>query len=484
MIHKSIRNRFWLTYAYRSSIVRKFRSQELEKEFRLESIKQSTKAVTIFGIGVGISLMLIAVTDLMLSYAWIPWYASAAKAVVGLIVFGWVYFVRSVKNITTCIYDLLLATTNVIMIVMLSVIESISRRDGDPGFMSTALTAYCYVQTISVFSFVRSSITAGIYASVVGLAGWLLCMRLNGFSDYISITRLCTFWGMSLMLGCFLYVLNVRKDRYIFLQQKRLAKTATLQRKIIKAKKDDIAKTRFLSTLSHEIRTPMNGIENLVSLMKLRGTLDYSNPRDSILLEGLQTSSARLLNTLNDMLDFAQGGHQTQGALLLKTSTFSLHKLTADLGAVFTPLADKKSIAFTTQLAGNVECWLCGDEEKIYRLLSNLIANALKFTPTNGSITFSVANQITTTQERKAVANCHFVVSDTGIGLAATHLHKIFEPFYQVDQGDSRQYQGNGLGLAICQQIAEAVGGRIWVESELGQGAQFHFTVTLPTVVV
>jgi signal transduction histidine kinase len=218
--------------------------------------------------------------------------------------------------------------------------------------------------------------------------------------------------------------------------------------------------------------------------MRLRGKLDYSNPRDSTLLDGLQTSSARLLNTLNDMLDFAQGGHQTQGALLLKNTTFSLHKMVADLGAVFSPLAERKSIAFTTQVGGNVECWLCSDEEKIYRLLSNLISNALKFTPDKGAVMFSVTNHITTTPERNAVASCHFVVSDTGIGLAKGHLQKIFEPFYQVDQGDSRQYQGNGLGLAICQQIAEAVGGRIWVESVPDQGAQFHFTVTMPTVVV
>ena len=224
-----------------------------------------------------------------------------------------------------------------------------------------------------------------------------------------------------------------------------------------------LGKSQFLANVSHEIRTPLNAIVGLGHLL-LRAELPAPQ-RDYV---GKIHSSARiLLRTVDDVLDFSK---IEAGKLELERTSFRLDEVLEDVGSVLAVQADGKGISFVVSVGDDVPRSLIGDPLRLGQVLTNLIGNAIKFTE-KGGVTLKA--QLATRAD--AEASLRFVVEDTGIGITAPQLAKIFEPFTQADGSTTRRFGGTGLGLTICRQVVEAMGGRLEATSVPGSGSTFAF---------
>ena len=224
------------------------------------------------------------------------------------------------------------------------------------------------------------------------------------------------------------------------------------------------AKSQFLAMVSHEIRTPMNGIIGMTELT-LKGSL--TSQQKSRL--GLVKQSADcLLRLINDLLDFSK---IEAGKMELETVPLDVRDVVGDALQIRARDAAKKGLELVQRIDRGVPLNLLGDPGRVRQVVINLVGNAVKFTE-QGEIEVGV----TVDQINEQATRLHFTVRDTGIGIPQDKQQSIFESFQQADSSTTRQYGGTGLGLSISQQLVELMGGRIWVESEVGVGSVFHFT--------
>jgi two-component system sensor histidine kinase/response regulator len=243
-------------------------------------------------------------------------------------------------------------------------------------------------------------------------------------------------------------------------QQKRVLREYSSNLKQASAAKSD-----FLARMSHEIRTPINAI---IGLTKLSRKPSLSQHQQDTNLQQIEESSLTLLSVINDILDFSkiEAGH-----LHLEQTEFELDRVVEQAMRLLSLKAQEKDLELIEYIARDVPLLLKGDALRLQQVLNNLLSNAVKFTQ-RGVVSVSINKKYS-----ESGVLLEFAVKDTGIGLQEAQLDTLFDAFTQADESTTRRFGGTGLGLTICKQLVELMGGEIWAESLPGQGSTFYFTL-------
>ena len=254
---------------------------------------------------------------------------------------------------------------------------------------------------------------------------------------------------------------NITEDR------ERLVK---LNEKVEQAEEESQSKTAFLSNMSHEIRTPMNGILGMLTLARTQ----IRSPGAMMYIDKAEELSKYLLSVINDILDMSR---IEAGKLQLEEKPFSIHELADRLRNMFQKNIESKGLQFTLEIKDFTAEYLLGDEFRISQILVNFLSNAQKFT-SEGEVRLTFQQILQEDEKISFLVQVH----DTGIGMEASFINRIFRPFEQENSGVAKRYSGSGLGMAIADQMVSLMGGEIMIDSMPGKGSDFTVYLSLPKV--
>ncbi|MDR1020868.1 MAG: response regulator [Synergistaceae bacterium] len=226
------------------------------------------------------------------------------------------------------------------------------------------------------------------------------------------------------------------------------------------------AKGNFLAQMSHEMRTPMNAIIGMTSM----GKSASDSARKDYCLDKISDASAHLLGVISDILDMSK---IEANKFDLSSVSFDFERMLQKVVNVITFRVDEKRQDFKVHIDERIPRILVGDDQRVAQVITNLLSNAVKFTPDGGRIRLDAS----LVESKKGFCVIQIEVADNGIGLSEEHRTRLFRPFEQADNTTSRRFGGTGLGLAISKRIVEMMGGSIWIETELGKGSTFAFTL-------
>ena len=233
-----------------------------------------------------------------------------------------------------------------------------------------------------------------------------------------------------------------------------------------RAEQGSRAKSNFLANMSHEIRTPMNAIIGMTTIAKSSNDLE----RKDYCLERISSASVHLLGIINDILDMSK---IEENKFELSYTEFDLSAMIQEVVNIFEFRLEEKKQTLTVNMSTDLPKRILSDDQRLSQVITNLLSNAVKFTPEGGNITLSIRR---IEEKDRDFCTLEVTVRDTGIGIPKEQQNKLFASFVQIDSSIGRRFGGTGLGLAISKRIVELMEGKIWIESETGNGASFIFT--------